>query len=27
VRNPFKYQSMGLKALKQMARETGLDKG
>lgn len=27
VRNPFHYQSMGLKALKQMARETGLDRG
>ena len=26
-RNPFEYQSMGLKALKQMAREAGLDKG
>ncbi len=26
VRNPFHYQSMGLKALKQMARETGLDR-
>jgi inosose dehydratase len=26
VRNPFKYQSMGLKALKAMAREAGLDK-
>lgn len=26
VRNPFEYQSMGLKALKDMARSTGLDK-
>jgi len=26
-RNPFEYQSMGLIALKQMARDTGLDKG
>lgn len=26
VRNPYKYQSMGLKALKAMARATGLDK-
>ncbi len=26
VRNPFKYQSMGLKALKSMARDAGLDK-
>ncbi len=26
VRNPYKYQSMGLKALKAMAREAGLDK-
>ncbi|ALA18271.1 MULTISPECIES: myo-inosose-2 dehydratase [unclassified Chelatococcus] len=26
VRNPFEYQSMGLKALKGMAREAGLDK-
>ena len=26
VRNPFEYQSMGLKALKAMAREAGLDK-
>ncbi|MEJ8475662.1 myo-inosose-2 dehydratase [Roseibium algae] len=25
VRNPFQYQSMGLKALKSMARSTGLD--
>ncbi|MCF6326648.1 MAG: myo-inosose-2 dehydratase [Devosiaceae bacterium] len=27
VHNPFKYQSMGLKALKQMANSVGLDKG
>ncbi len=27
VRNPFKYQSMGLKALKQMAISAGLDRG
>ncbi|WOI11303.1 myo-inosose-2 dehydratase [Thalassospira lucentensis] len=27
VRNPFKYQSMGLKALRAMAQKTGLDKG
>ncbi len=27
LRNPLKYQSMGLKALKQMARACGLDKG
>lgn len=27
ARNPFKYQSMGLKALKEIARATGLDKG
>ena len=27
VRNPFKYQTMGLKALKEMARSAGLDKG
>jgi len=27
VRNPYKYQAMGLKALKQMARSAGLDKG
>lgn len=27
VRNPFHYQSMGLKALKEMARSAGLDKG
>ncbi len=26
VRNPFEYQSMGLKALKAMAREAGLDR-
>jgi inosose dehydratase len=26
VRNPFEYQSMGLKALRAMAKETGLDK-
>jgi inosose dehydratase len=26
LRNPYKYQSMGLKALKEMAREAGLDK-
>lgn len=26
VRNPYEYQSMGLKALKAMAREAGLDK-
>ncbi|MHA1127786.1 MAG: myo-inosose-2 dehydratase [Alphaproteobacteria bacterium] len=26
VRNPFEYQTMGLKALKEMARSTGLDK-
>jgi inosose dehydratase len=26
VRNPFKYQSMGLKALKEFARAAGLDK-
>lgn len=26
VRNPFEYQSMGLKALRAMARDTGLDK-
>lgn len=27
VRNPFDYQTMGLKALKETARATGLDKG
>jgi inosose dehydratase len=27
VRNPLKYQTMGLKALKEMARSVGLDKG
>ena len=27
VRNPFEYQTMGLKALKKMARSAGLDKG
>ncbi len=27
VRNPLKYQTMGLEALKQMARSAGLDKG
>jgi inosose dehydratase len=27
VRNPFQYQSMGLTALRRMAREAGLDKG
>jgi len=27
VRDPFEYQNMGLKALKQMARAAGLDKG
>jgi inosose dehydratase len=27
VRNPFEYQSLGLKALKEMARESGLDRG
>ena len=27
VRDPFEYQSLGLKALKQMARAAGLDKG
>lgn len=27
VRNPFEYQSMGLKALKAFAREAGLDRG
>jgi len=27
VRNPLEYQTMGLKALKEMARSTGLDKG
>ncbi|MFH1804163.1 MAG: myo-inosose-2 dehydratase [Pseudomonadota bacterium] len=27
VRNPFEYQSMGLKSLRAMARSTGLDKG
>ncbi len=27
VRNPFDYQSMGLAALREMARSTGLDKG
>ncbi|MGH6760271.1 MAG: myo-inosose-2 dehydratase [Phyllobacterium sp.] len=27
VRNPFEYQSMGLKALRGIAREAGLDKG
>ncbi len=27
VRNPLKYQTMGLKALKEMARSAGLDKG
>jgi len=27
VRNPFEYQTMGLKALKEMARSAGLDKG
>ena len=26
VRNPFEYQSMGLKALRHAAREVGLDK-
>jgi inosose dehydratase len=27
VRNPFEYQSMGLRALKRIALETGLDRG
>jgi inosose dehydratase len=27
VRNPFHYQSMGLAALRRMAREAGLDTG
>jgi len=27
IRNPLEYQTMGLKALKEMARATGLDKG
>ncbi|QRM57428.1 myo-inosose-2 dehydratase [Sinorhizobium sp. BG8] len=27
VRNPFKYQSLGLRSLKALAREAGLDKG
>jgi inosose dehydratase len=27
VRNPFEYQSLGLKSLKAMAKATGLDKG
>lgn len=27
VRNPFEYQSLGLKSLRDMARKTGLDKG
>lgn len=27
IRNPFDYQTMGLKALKKMARSAGLDKG
>jgi len=27
ARNPFEYQSLGLKALKQMARAAGLDRG
>ncbi|KFJ49705.1 TIM barrel protein [Brucella suis] len=27
VRNPFEYQSLGLKSLKAFAREAGLDKG
>ena len=27
VRNPLEYQTMGLKALREMARSTGLDKG
>jgi inosose dehydratase len=27
VRNPFEYQTIGLKALKKMARSAGLDKG
>ena len=27
IRNPFDYQTMGLKALKEMARSAGLDKG
>lgn len=26
-RNPFEYQSMGMKALKQMAKDVGLDRG
>lgn len=26
VRNPLKYQSMGLKALREMARDAGLDR-
>jgi inosose dehydratase len=26
VRNPFEYQSLGLKSLKAFAREAGLDK-
>jgi inosose dehydratase len=26
VRNPFQYQSLGLKSLKAMAREAGLDR-
>jgi len=27
VRNPYQYQSLGLKSLKSFAREAGLDKG
>lgn len=27
VRNPYEYQSMGLKALRQMAQDSGLDQG
>jgi len=27
IRNPYKYQSLGLKSLKSFAREAGLDKG
>ena len=27
VRNPFHYQSMGLRELRRMAREAGLDRG
>lgn len=27
VYDPFEYQSLGLKSLRQMARKTGLDRG